>query len=175
MLMHPSSLTRLSTQLAPVPAQTCCLLVHGSTALPQEFDALAARLMSEGLACRILRLPGDEVTWHALVRSAWSDWLAALRAATWETARRFSSVVLIGHSLGAALALPVAADGTLPLAGVVALCPPLRMWPGEVTALQVIRHLMPGCPHCPMTPRPLAAGARRTWRMRWRTSRYDRL
>lgn len=130
-------------------SRVCCVMVHGFNALPTEFDSLAVRLMARGSACRILHLPGDGGSRTAWAASRWSDWHSTLRTTGDEAARRYPSVMLIGHSLGAALALRMAA-GNPGVAGVVALCPPLRMWPGEAFAIHTIRHLMPYLPAWPV-------------------------
>lgn len=125
-----------------------CLLVHGFNAVPAEFDQVTQRLTRRGISCRALRLPGHEGGVHALAATTYSEWLAAVSDATEEALCLSSSVVLIGHSLGAALALAVAAREPR-LAGVVALCPPLSMWPGVGSVVRAVHRVVPLVPAFP--------------------------
>lgn len=139
---------------APIPArlhvaahssQTHCLLMHGYNALPAELDDLAGRLAADGLGRRILRLPGDEGSGRALAESTWDEWTDVVGDAVTDAAHRSDSVIVIGHSLGAALALWAAVDSSS-VSGVVALCPPLRLWPAEAAAIRVARRVVPSVP-----------------------------
>jgi len=139
-LFSPSS-AQVDTNLA----QTCCLLIHGYNGLAAEFDGLARQLRDRGFSCCALHLPGDTGPHSSEAAVRWSDWLEAITFSVRVASRSYSSVVLIGHSLGAALALRVAADNP-EVSGVVALCPPLRMWPGEVRVIRALQHLLPWLP-----------------------------
>ena len=135
-----------ATPHAPIDSvRTCCLLIHGYNSLPAELDALAERLEAEGFECRTLRLPGDEGSGLNLAECTWDDWTEAVCDAVNDAAHCYESVIAIGHSLGAALALWVAADSPL-VSGVVALCPPLKLWPAEAAAIRVARHVVPSVP-----------------------------
>jgi carboxylesterase len=122
--------------------QSCCLLIHGFNGLATEFDVLVRHLSDRGLACQALQLPGDSGPGPSVAAVQWSDWLDVITGAVRVAKRRYSSVMLIGHSLGAALALRVAADNP-DVSAVVALCPPLRMWPSEVRVIRALRYLLP--------------------------------
>lgn len=143
----------VTTGPAAGPDRVYCLLLHGYNALPAEFDALAERLADDAVACHVLRLPGDEGTGRPLAESAWDGWESATRAAVTDAANRYGPVALIGHSLGAALALRVAADSSL-VRGVVALCPPLRLWPGEGLAIRVAQRAVSKLPAWPVDITP---------------------
>jgi carboxylesterase len=123
----------------------CCLLIHGLNAVPEHFDSLAQQLTQAGLTCRALQLPGHTGSTQALASATWTDWLAAVDGATQAAVHEHGTVILIGHSLGAALALAVAAREPY-VSGVVALCPPLYLWTGERSAVCFLRHVLPFVP-----------------------------
>lgn len=126
-----------------VPA--CCVLIHGFNGSPTEMEELAGELEGAGFAVRLVRLPGHDATHRELAASGWRDWLRVARAETASALRRFDDVIVIGHSMGAALALAVAAREP-GLSGVVALCPPLRMFPGECKAVALLHRIIPYLP-----------------------------
>jgi carboxylesterase len=122
---------------------TCCLLVHGLNAVPEDFDSLAVRLTGAGLHCQALRLPGHTGHIRALAATTWTEWLLAVVRATKAALDEYQGVILIGHSLGAALAVAGHEAG---VAGVVALCPPLQLRPFEILALRFMRYVLPVVP-----------------------------
>lgn len=156
MLLDPPT----ARPVSPTPhAPPCCVLVHGFNGSPVEMEELAAALVDAGFTVRLARLPGHEATHRELAACGWRDWLRAVRAETEEALAGGGDVVLIGHSMGAALALAVAAREPR-LAGVVALCPPLRMFPGERRAVALLHRVVPYLPrlrndvrqHCAASP-----------------------
>jgi esterase/lipase len=79
---------------------TCCLLIHGLNAVPEDFDSLAERLTRAGLHCQALRLPGHTGHTRALAAATWTEWLLAVDRATKAALDEYQEVILIGHSLG---------------------------------------------------------------------------
>lgn len=138
-LRAPSS--RLSTKRPT----TCCVLIHGFNGSRMEMEELATELQESGYGARLVQLPGHEATHRELAECGWRDWLRAARTETSHALREYGRVVVIGHSMGAALALAVAARESR-IAGVVALCPPLRMFPGECGAVALLHRLIPYLP-----------------------------
>jgi carboxylesterase len=121
------------------------LLVHGFNGGPLDMSELEERLRAEGFSTRNLLLPGHGSGARALARTTWSDWTRAVQDAVEELRDRHGKVVLIGHSMGAALALHTAANAS-DVAGVVALCPPLRMFFGEARVAALARRVAPYLP-----------------------------
>jgi carboxylesterase len=121
------------------------LLVHGFNGHPLDMRELEEHARALGFATRNLLLPGHGTTARDLARTTWADWAGAVFAATAELRQRHRRVVLVGHSMGGALALHVAAHDRA-VAGVAALCPPLHMHPGEVRLAALGRRVVPYVP-----------------------------
>jgi carboxylesterase len=102
-----------------------CLLIHGFTSSPREMNNLGDFLRSKGHAVRVPTLPGHDTQPSELFKIKSGDWLHAVEQAYQELATAGSPIVVIGESMGAALALHVAAN--FPVSGVVALAPALRL------------------------------------------------
>lgn len=102
------------------------LLVHGFGGTPAEMRGLAEALHCQGWTTEALLLPGFGADITTLTERRYTEWLAAVEAAgqALTTAGR-RPVLLVGYSLGAALAL-VAAQTIRP-AGLVMLAP--FRWP----------------------------------------------
>jgi carboxylesterase len=121
------------------------LLMHGFNGEPLDMRELEEHAHSLGFATRNLLLPGHGTCARDLARTTWSDWTGSAFTATSELQERHGRVVLVGHSMGAALALHVAAHNPA-VAGVVALCPPLHMHFGEVELTALGRLITPYLP-----------------------------
>lgn len=123
----------------------CCVLVHGFNGEPLDMAELGDRLEAQGYAVRQVLLPGHGTTLRDFGARGWNEWLAAVVEATREALQRFDRVVLVGHSLGAALVLHVAAHEP-GIAGVAALCPPLSLWPGLRVVVRLTYRVLPYVP-----------------------------
>ena len=78
----------------------------------------------------------------------WDDWFGHVREEAERAINRGERVVLIGHSMGAAVSLAVAA-GEPRIAGVAALCSPLRL---STNVLNVVRAMKRFVPYIPAGP-----------------------
>ncbi|MFI5273707.1 MAG: alpha/beta hydrolase [Ktedonobacterales bacterium] len=125
-----------------------CLLVHGLNGEPDDLAEVERTLRLAGFATQAMWLPGHGVTVREFRRTGWCDWYAAVRQATQATLASGERVLLVGHSMGGAVCLGVAAElrADAGLVGVVALCPPARMMPWMHHALWLLRHVMPFVP-----------------------------
>lgn len=132
---------------APPREQLACILVHGFNGDPGEMRELEGLLRARGHAASTLLLPGHGSTLRDFAASGWDDWYGAVLAATRTKLEWHDRVVLVGHSLGGALVLAVAAHEPR-LAGVAALCPPVRLHPrvGRLVARvhRVVRYVPSG-------------------------------
>jgi carboxylesterase len=127
-----------------------CILTHGINGLPDDLEELGVALRARGYATEFLTLPGHGTTIHDFAKHGWEEWLAAVeRAADAALAAQSRPdglpVFMMGHSLGAALTLEAAA-GRPALAGVVAMCPPVRMAYILEPAMEALRHVTPFIP-----------------------------
>jgi carboxylesterase len=94
------------------------LLVHGLGGTAATMAPLATELAALGHDVATLTLPGHGTEPAALTEVGWEEWLEAVTAA----AALHQARVIVGQSLGAALALAMAADGGC--AAVVAISTP---------------------------------------------------
>jgi carboxylesterase len=92
------------------------LLLHGLGGTGATMRLLADALSVNGHDVQAPTLPGHGSTVHQLAAVGWSDWMAAV--ATWP------ADVVVGQSMGAALALARAGAEPRSLKGVVAINPP---------------------------------------------------
>ncbi|MGQ0640283.1 MAG: alpha/beta hydrolase [Gemmatimonadaceae bacterium] len=105
--------------------QRAVLLLHGFGDTPQSLAHLARRLADAGWSVSAPLLPGHGRTLEAFNRSHSHDWITCAQDAFGALAARYSSVVVCGQSMGAALAIELAA--TQQLAGLALLAPYIAM------------------------------------------------
>jgi carboxylesterase len=110
------------------------LLVHGFPGTPAELRPLGLALQQAGWTARGILLPGFGSQIATLVDRRFEDWRSEVTRALAELRREHSPLLLVGFSLGGALALTAAGNG--PPAGLVLLAPfwrlgsPLQRWVG---------------------------------------------
>jgi carboxylesterase len=119
------------------------LLLHGFGGTPAEMRPLATSLVQAGLAARAPLLPGFGPAMGQLGAISADDWLASASAAWAQVISEHSNSVLIGYSMGAALALHIAVAH--PPVRLVLLAPLWRLlgaaWPFGAL-LPVLRHVI---------------------------------
>lgn len=124
------------------------LLVHGFLGTPAEWQAIILHLSNCNHTVLAPLLPGFGRHLAELFRTRWTDWLAALEQA-WQQLRHYETRVIVGFSLGGALATVLAARVTP--STLVLLAPfselPLPWWYRRL--LPVLQRIHPG-------PRPFA-------------------
>ncbi len=121
------------------------LLIHGFNGEPLDMRELEARLCARGHATRNLLLPGHGTHVRDFARTTFADWSGAVEGAAREMLREHQRLILVGHSMGGALSLHLAAREP-GVAGVVGLCPPLRMYPGQVEFAAWLHRVLPYLP-----------------------------
>jgi len=102
------------------------VLVHGFLAAPRELSELADYLGKLGLWIVVVRLKGHGTSPDDLAQRSGEDWREAVDSGYAALKMACKRVVLVGFSFGGGLALDSAARNR-GIAGVVAVCPPLRL------------------------------------------------
>ncbi|MFQ5923268.1 MAG: alpha/beta hydrolase [Anaerolineales bacterium] len=115
------------------------LLVHGWTSAPQEMVDLGKHLAGQRHTVLGIRLPGHATRPVDLNRIRWQDWLAAVEDGYSMLDNTCEQVVVMGLSMGGALALILAASR--PVAGAVAMATPYEVPPQP--SVRWLRHLLP--------------------------------
>jgi carboxylesterase len=113
---------------APPGAAGSVLLLHGFTGSPWEVRPLGESLAARGFHVEAPLLPGHGGEPEALRDVSWQDWLRAAEAAHLGLERAASGpVAVVGLSMGALLALLLAARRPQGVAGLVLLAPVVRL------------------------------------------------
>ena len=103
-----------------------CLLIHGFTGTPWDVRPLGEALARAGHAVRAVRLPGHGTTPRAMLEAGAPDWLLACDEALAELPG--TQVAVAGLSLGALLALVLAARHPRRVAAVAAMVDNLQKY-----------------------------------------------
>ncbi|GAC1370894.1 MAG: alpha/beta fold hydrolase [Ktedonobacteraceae bacterium] len=130
----------LARPLVPVGV----LLVHGLNGNIHDMQELADFLASSGMLAETVLLPGHGTRVHDMLPLGWDDWTEAVRGALQDLRRRCRRVFLVGHSLGGALCLHLAAHEEI--AGLVTMCAPINMYPGMLMAVRLVKRVTPMLP-----------------------------
>ncbi|MCU1348096.1 MAG: alpha/beta hydrolase [Acidobacteria bacterium] len=97
------------------------LLAHGITGAPTEMKPLVRKLAAAGFTVACPQLAGHCSTLKDLKQTRWGDWYASLEASLEQLRGRCSQVFVSGLSMGALLALMLAADHPEEIDGVATL------------------------------------------------------
>jgi carboxylesterase len=104
-------------------SRTGCLLIHGFTSTPNEMRWLGKKLAATwGYTVMGIRLAGHGTSMRNMERTTWQDWLATVEDGYHFLRPNVDRLIVIGSSMGGALALIAAAD--FPLEGVVTISAP---------------------------------------------------
>lgn len=131
---EPWSHTPSSTELG-----VGALLLHGFTGSPSSMRGLATRLADAGLHVELPRLPGHGTAVEDMLQTDWNDWSGEAARQLERLSGRVDHVVVIGQSMGGALALWTALQNP-DLAGVVCVNPVVLPQPPEV--IEMLREFL---------------------------------
>src|SRR5437588_10367294 len=120
------------------------LLVHGLNGAKRDMEGLAAFLATHGLLTENMLLPGHGTQVRDMLPIGWPDWAQAVRSELRQLKKHCARTFLIGHSLGGALCLHIAAHEEVD--GVVAMCPPLNMRSWMLPAVRLAKCITPLVP-----------------------------
>ena len=82
---------------------TAVLLIHGFADAPTLYQRMAPALAGEGFTCRVMRLPHFAMPMDDYRRTNAAQWREAVRSELRELRQRQARVVVVAHSLGAAV------------------------------------------------------------------------
>jgi carboxylesterase len=123
---------------------TGVLLVHGLNGSQKDFAEMETLLLAQGMVVVNMLLPGHGSRVREMLSTGWSDWSQAVYNELGALKQRCDVVFLVGHSLGGALSLHVAAHEEV--AGIVSICSPSHMHPWLKTAVRAVKYVTPLLP-----------------------------
>jgi carboxylesterase len=122
-------------------ASKALLLIHGFTGSTHQLRPIGERLATrEGWTTLGVRLPGHGTSMEDLIQIKWPDWYNTVRLAFEELKQDHSTVAVLGFSLGGALAFYLAAKKRDLVAGVIGVCPALRLRGLGQRFVPIIKH-----------------------------------
>lgn len=119
------------------------LLVHGLTGTPAEMRLLGKGLNSAGFSVHGVQLPGHCGSVEDLINTCWRDWYQAVERAAEETHGKVDHLFICGLSMGAVLALAVAAERPQLIAGVGVFGATFRYDGWNIPAVARLSFLLP--------------------------------
>jgi carboxylesterase len=122
------------------------LVCHGFTGSPRAVRPWAEHLAAAGLTVRAPRLPGHGTTWQDLARTGWRDWYAEVERVLAELGENCERVFVAGLSMGACLALRLAATRGGDVSGIVLVNPSLAPDTKLFLLAPVLKFVMPSLP-----------------------------
>ena len=107
-------------------ADIAVVFIHGFMGSPSQFAGLADAAYARGCSCISVLLPGHGENIREFARFGAKDWQACVQNELDEIKQRYSSIFLVGHSIGGLLALNASTAGENRVAGVVLISTPLK-------------------------------------------------
>lgn len=108
-IASPCSAARPFSLIHEEGAKQAVLLIHGYAGYPGELVRPARDLYGKGFDVFVPRLPGCGTAGDDFIRSRRSDWRGTVINASRDLTGRYVSVSVLGHSMGASLAVEAAA------------------------------------------------------------------
>jgi carboxylesterase len=108
-------------ELTQSPHPVGVLLLHGFTGSPASMRPWGEYLATQGYAVEVPLLPGHGTRWQDMNETTWRDWYAEAERALDKLLVENDQVVVGGLSMGAALALMLAANRGHDVAGVISV------------------------------------------------------
>ena len=122
------------------------LLSHGFTGSPASMVPWGQHLAKQGYAVSVPLLPGHGTTWQELCDTTFDDYCTALEEEFEKLLARADVVVVGGLSMGACLAIWLAARRPQDVAGLVLVNPVVKSGNKQLLALPLLKHLLKAVP-----------------------------
>lgn len=122
------------------------LVLHGFTGSPAGVRPLAVHLADHGLTVLAPRLPGHGTSWQDLAVCRWDDFHSEADRALTTLRERCDQVVVLGLSVGGALALRLAELRPDDVAGLVLVNVAVEVAHPARPLLPLLRHVVPAVP-----------------------------
>ncbi len=104
------------------------LLIHGFTGSTHQLKSIGEYITEkQGWTTHGIRLPGHGTNPGDLANKSWNDWVNESIKALEELKKNNETVVVLGFSLGGAIALYLAAERKKHVSAVIGLCPAIRL------------------------------------------------
>lgn len=107
-------------------ANTAVIFVHGILEGPFQFHGLAAKVLDHGMSAFGILLPGHGTTAEGFSKSNRDQWVSFLDGKIEQLSKKYSTIILVGHSMGSLLSL-LASEKHDSVVGVVAMATPLAV------------------------------------------------
>ena len=122
------------------PSEVGALLIHGFMGSPKELRPIGEHLAGAGVNVHGILLPGfgAEISRLATIKRA--EWLEAAHRAWDDVCGRYAQTILLGYSMGGALAIHLAVRSAPDR--LVLLAPFIRMADRRAIALPLLQHVM---------------------------------
>ena len=117
------------------------VVLHGFTGNPSSVRGLATALAGKGFHVEMPLLPGHGTVVDDMLPTRWADWVGEAEAAYQRLGERVNNVVVVGLSMGGALALRLGANHA-EIAGLVCINPVTQPQATEIT--EMLRGLADG-------------------------------
>lgn len=110
-----------------VHSKIVVLLLHGFTCSPYSFRSFAKLLTREGFSVFAKQIAGHGTNPSHLAATSFHDWRQSVSEAIARCSENYDEIFILGHSLGAALALDYVSRHPKICRGVIAVAPPLMI------------------------------------------------
>jgi len=117
-----------------------CLLIHGFTGSPPEMRPMGEYLSERGLTVSGPLLAGHGTTPEDMARTTWQDWYASAERALQDLGRQCKEVFVGGFSMGALVALHLAAYHEM--SGLILMSPALWVRDWRMNFVPLFRHFI---------------------------------
>jgi len=117
-----------------------CVLIHGFSGSPSEMRLLGGFLGEKGYSVTAPLLPGHGTKPEDMMNYGWWDWYYEIETAFNRLVKRnCKKIYLVGLSMGSLIALHGAAQ-KLPIAGVIAMAPPIYFEDKSIYAAPIAKY-----------------------------------